>query len=78
MQLLANCQVDLMFQELTAKPEVQQLLSDTAAFREMSEGYADILDHLPDRVAEVGNATISQVMRELESREGLVRGCSPS
>jgi hypothetical protein len=50
--LITGFQVEMVYQELVNKPEVKELLSQAAGFREISERYADLLANFPARMAE--------------------------
>ena len=67
MQLIAAMQAELVLQTVVAKPEVQQLLSDTAAFRKTSEQYREILDQLPQVIQREREATIKQTFENLSA-----------
>ena len=55
----------MVYQELANKPEVKELLSQAAGFREISERYADLLANLPAQMAQVGTDTVKQTMKHL-------------
>ena len=63
--MITGFQVEMVYQELVNKPEVKELLSQAAGFREVSERYADLLANLPGQMAEVGTDTVNQTMKRL-------------
>ena len=55
----------MVYQELANKPEVKELLSQAAGFKEVSERYADLFANLPAQMAQVGTDTVNHTMKHL-------------
>ena len=61
--LIMNSQVELLFLELANKPESQQLISNIDAFKETSERYADLIEHMPKQIADQTDRTVDELMK---------------
>ncbi len=69
--LLINYQVEHLYLELVNKPEIQQLLTKTDAINETSIRFADLLEQMPEQIADqsdiILNTLINAVSIERET-----------
>jgi len=71
--LIAGFQAELVYQELVNKPEVQELLTQTAGFKEIFDNYGHLISQLPVQMAKVGTRTVDQAVKRLSvEREAII------
>lgn len=63
-QLLVGLQVELVFMEISIKPEIRQLQTDISEFANLAEW---VQDELPQTLAKEREAAINQLMTEISS-----------
>ncbi len=59
MQLIMGFQVELVYKQLVAQPEMETLLRDISGFRETADRFADLAAKLPGQVADERSAALA-------------------
>jgi len=62
MQLIAGFQATLVYHELNAKPEVQQMLADINDLKSTADSFAATFDKMPDQIGKTADITIKSFM----------------
>jgi len=62
MQLIAGLQGTLLYRELNAQPEVQQMLADIAELKGTADNFAVTVDKMPEQIGKTADITIKSFM----------------
>ena len=63
MQLIMGFQAELVYKQLVIQPEMESLFEDISGFRTTADRFADLLEQLPNRVADERSAMFTDAER---------------
>ncbi len=63
MQLIIGFQAELVYKQLVMQPEMESLFEDISGFRTTADRFADLLEQLPNRVADERSAMFTDAER---------------